>query len=330
MKAFVTGATGFVGGALVRRLLGASHQVRALVRPGADTRQLDGLPVERIPGDLSDDESLRLGMQGCKWVFHTAALYSFWGHTWEDFYQANVEGTRRMCLAAQAAGVQRMVYTSSIAALGIPTGEAPADENTPVGLEDKIGHYKRSKFLAEQVAGEFARGGLPLVIVNPAAPVGVGDLKPTPTGQLIVDFLKGKIFGYVPTGMNIVDVEAVAQGHLLAAERGQVGERYILGGENLPLKTVLDLLCEVTGRKPKHRRIPYGVALGWAYVDVSLARLLPGRIPLATPEKVRISRQFEYYDSGKAVRELGYPLMPAKEALEKAVRWYRENGYVTD
>ena len=327
MRVFITGATGFVGGAVVRRLVEAGHQVRALVRPTSDLRQLEGLEVERIVGDLADEEALRQGMAGCDWVFHVAALYSFWGHPWEAFHEVNVEGTRRVLEIAREGGVARIVYTSSIAALGFNRDRTPATEETPVTLEDKIGHYKRSKFLAEQVALEFARQGTPVVIVNPAAPVGVGDYKPTPTGQMIVDFLHGRMFGYVDAGMNIVDVEDVAEGHLLAAERGRVGERYILGGENLSLKEVLDILAEVSGRPPVRLRIPYPVALGWAYVDVALARLIPGRVPSATPEKVRISRQPEYYDSSKAMRELGYRPRPAREALRKAVEWYRAHGY---
>jgi len=327
MLAFVTGGTGFVGGAVVRQLLAAGHTVRALVRPGTNTRQLDGLPVEQIAGTLADAASLRRGMVGSDWVCHVAALYSYWGHPWEEFYQTNVEGTRRVLAAAGEAGVRRIVYTSSIATLGLPPGDAPANEDTPVTLADKIGHYKRSKFLAEEVARDFARQGLPVVIVNPAAPVGVGDHKPTPTGQMIVDFLQGRMFGYVDTGMNIVDVEDVAAGHLLAAERGRVGERYILGGENLTLKQVLDLLAEVSGRPLVRWRIPHSVALAWAYVDVALARLNRRHVPAATPDKVRLSRQKEYYDSSKAVRELGFRPTPARQALRKSVAWYRAHGY---
>jgi len=327
MNVFVTGGTGFIGGAVVQRLLEAGHEVRALVRPGADTRQLDGLPVERVEGDLRDAESLRRGVAGCDWVFHVAALYSYWGHAWEDFYQTNVKGTRRVLEAARDAGVSRIVYTSSIAVLGFNKDRSPANEDTPSTLADMIGHYKRSKFMAEEVARDFARQGLPVIIVNPGAPVGVGDHKPTPTGQIIVDFLSGRMPAYVDTGLTIVDVEDVAAAHLLAAERGRVGERYILGGENLTLKQVLDLLAEVSGRPRVRFRIPHAVALGWAYVDAALARLNPRRIPTATPEKVRLSRRYEYFDSGKAVRELGLPQTSAREALRKAVEWYRAHGY---
>jgi dihydroflavonol-4-reductase len=297
------------------------------VRCGADTRQLDGLPVERVEGNLLDAESLRRGMAGCGWVFHVAALYSFWGHSWKDFYQTNLGGTRRVLEAAQQEGIQRIVYTSSIAALGVRKDRSPANENTPSSLADRIGPYQRSKFLAEEVARGFARQGLPVVIVNPSTPVGIGDHKPTPTGQIIVDFLNGRMFGYVDTGLNIVDVEDVAAGHLLAVERGQVGQRYILGGENLTLKQILDLLAEVSGRPPVRLRIPHWVAQCWSYVDVAMAKLNPHRVPAATPDKVRLSRRYEFFDPGKAVRELGLPQTPARVALRKAVEWYRAHGY---
>jgi len=327
MRAFVTGGTGFIGGAVVHRLLEAGHEVRALVRPGADTRQLDGLLVERIEGDLADPECLRRGMSDCDWVFHVAALYSYWGHRAEDFHQTNVDGTRRVLEAARREGVARIVYTSSIAALGVHADHTPATEDTPSSLADRIGPYQRSKFLAQQVAIDFARQGLPVVIVNPSTPVGGGDHKPTPTGQIIVDFLNGRMFGYVDTGLNIVDVEDVAAGHLLAAERGRVGERYVLGGQNLTLKQLLALLAEISGRPPVRLRIPHSVALAWSYVDVSLARLSPHRTPAATPDKVRLSRRYEFFDPRKAVQELGLPQTPVEEGLRKAVEWYRAHGY---
>jgi dihydroflavonol-4-reductase len=327
MRTFITGGTGFIGGAVVRGLLEAGHEVRALVRVGANTQQLDGLPVERVQGDLLDGESLRRGMTGCAWVFHVAALYTYWGHTWKDIYQANLGGTRRVLEVAQQEGIERIVYTSSVAALGTHKDGSPANEDTPSTLADRIGPYQRSKFLAEEVARGFARAGLPVVIVNPSTPVGIGDHKPTPTGQIIVDFLNGRIFGYVDTGLNIIDVEDVAAGHLLAAARGQVGQRYILGGENLTLKQILDLLAEVSGRPPVRLRIPHWVAHGWAYVDVAMAKLNPHRTPAATPDKVRLARRYEFFDPGKAVRELGLPQTPARAALRKAVEWYRAHGY---
>ncbi len=327
MRTFVTGGTGFIGGAVVRRLLEAGHEVRTLVRPGADTRQLDSLPVERVEGDLLDRDSLRRGMSGCGWVFHVAALYSYWGHSWNDFNQTNVEGTRQVLEVARQEGIERIVYTSSISALGVRNGGSLATEDTPSTLADRIGPYQRSKFLAEEVAREFARQGLPVVIVNPTSPVGIGDYKPTPTGQIIVDFLNGRMFGYVDTGLNIIDVEDVAAGHLLAAERGQVGQRYILGGENLTLKQILDLLAAISGRPQVRLHIPHWVAQCWAYVDVAMAKLNPHHTPAATPDKVRLSRRYEFFDPGKAVRELGLPQAPARVALRKATEWYRANGY---
>jgi dihydroflavonol-4-reductase len=327
MRAFVTGATGFIGGAVVRRLLEAGHEVRAMVRAGADTRQLEGLPVERLEGDLRDRQSLRRGVSGCDWAFHVAALYSYWGHRWRDFFESNVEGTRRALEAARDERAARIVYTSSIAALGVHKDGSPATEATPSTLADRIGLYQRSKFMAEEIARDFARQGVPVVIVNPSSPVGIGDHKPTPTGQIIVDFLNGRMFGYVNTGLNIIDVDDVAAGHLLAAERGRVGERYILGGENLTLKQILDILAEASARPKVSLRIPHGIALAWAYVDVALARLNPHRTPAATPEKVRLSRRFEFFDPGKAVHELGLPQTPARVALRKAVEWYQANGY---
>ncbi len=327
MKVFLTGGTGFIGGALARRLAADGYEIRALVRPGADTRALEGLVLERVEGDLSDLALLREKISGCGWVFHVAALYSYWGHRWQDFYRANVEGTRNVLEAAGAEGVERVVYTSSIAALGVPREGRVANEETPAFLDDRIGKYQRSKFMAQEIAHDFARQGLPLIIVNPSSPVGVGDHKPTPTGQIIVDYLNGRMFGYVDTGLNIVDVEDVAAGHLLAAARGRIGEKYILGGENLTLKQILDMLAEVSGLPRVRLRIPHWVALGYSWIDATLASIIPGRMPAATPEKVRLSRRREFFDPAKAWRELELPKTPAREALSKAVAWYRNHGY---
>jgi dihydroflavonol-4-reductase len=328
MQIFITGATGFVGGAVARRLVEAGHQVRALVRPGASLRQLEGLPIQQVPGHLGDKAALQRGMQGCEWVFHVAALYSYWGHSWQDFFESNVQGTRNVMETAGQTGAQRIVYTSSIAVLGQNKDHSPANETTPVSLQDMIGPYKRSKFLAEQAADQFAGQGLPVVIVNPSAPVGIGDYKPTRTGQIILDFLHHRMPGYVDTGLNIVDVDDVAAGHLLAAQAGRLGERYILGGENLTLKGLLDCLAEISGVSPSRFHIPHSVAMVWAYLDTGLARLNPHHVPTATPETVRLSRRFEFYDSGKAEKELGYSHASAHQALAKAVEWYRDNGYI--
>lgn len=327
MNTFVTGGSGFIGSAVLRRLLEVGHKVKVLVQPGADTRQLDGLPVEQVKGDVRDRQSVHAGMLGCGWVFHLAGLYSYWGHRWKDFYETNVQGTRQVLELARDQGVERIVYTSSIAALGVHKNGFPATEDTACTLTDRISPYQRSKFLAEAVARDFARQGLPVVIVNPSSVVGIGDHRPTPTGQIIVDFLKGRIFGYVDTGLNIIDVQDLAAGHVLAAERGQVGRRYILGGENLTLKQILDLLADISGRPPVPLRMPHWVAHCWAYVDVTLARLNPHRIPTATPDKVRLSRRYEFFDPGRAVRELGLPQTPARVSLGRSVQWYRANGY---
>ena len=328
MRAFVTGGAGFIGGAVVRRLLAEGYDVRTLVRPGDAAPLLEGVPVERIVGDLADLDALRRGAEGCDQVFHLAGLYSFWGHPWEEFYRSNVEGTRNALQTAWDAGASRIVYTSSIATLAQPPADgSPADEETPSGLADMLGHYKRSKFLAEEVARDFARRGAPVVIVNPAMPVGVGDHTPTPSGRMIVDFLNGHMPAYVDTCLTVVDVDDVALGHLLAAEKGRVGERYILGGEVLSLKQLLDLLSEVSGLPYVRWRIPRTLALAWGYVDVSLAAVDRRRVPVATPTSARLSWRREAFTSAKAVRELGFPQTPAREALRKAVEWYRTNGY---
>ena len=327
MKAFVTGGTGFVGSAVIRKLLGAGHEVRALVRPGSNTRMLDGLPVEHIVGDLSKVPVLKKGMNGCDWVFHVAALYAYWGYTWDDFFRSNVEGTRRVMEAANASSVQRIVYTSSIASLGVPRDGTLGTEETPVTLKDMLSDYKRSKFLAEEVVREFVSCGLQVVTVNPAAPVGIGDHKPTQTGKMIVDFLNGKMPAYVDTGLTIVDVDDVANGHILAMEKGVVGDRYILGGENLSLKQVLDLLSDISGRPKVHTRIPRAIALAWAYLDTGFSLVNEKHIPAATPAAVRVSSIKEYFSSDKAIHELGYKFSPARVALRKSVEWYRGNGY---
>jgi dihydroflavonol-4-reductase len=256
-----------------------------------------------------------------------AALYSFWGHSWQEFEQSNIQGTRNVMKAAAQAGVRRIVYTSSIATLGLNPDHSPADELTSVGLQDMMGAYKRSKFLAEQVANRWASQGLPVVIVNPSAPVGTGDYKPTRTGQMVLDYLRRRMPGYVDTGLNIVDVEDVAAGHLLAAQKGRIGERYILGGENITLKQLLDCLSEITGLPPARIQFPRSLALAFSYIDTGLARLNPRHIPTATPETVRLSRRYEFFDSSKAEHELGYTHAPARQSLAKAVAWYRENGY---
>jgi dihydroflavonol-4-reductase len=327
MRAFVTGGTGFVGGALVHHLLKNNLEVVALARAGADLRQLQGLNIHLVEGDLSSVSVLANGMDGCDWVFHVAALYAYWGYSWEEFFQSNVEGTRNVLTAARQAGAGRVVHTSSIAVLAPPSQGDIANEDTPTQYEELVGFYKRSKYLAEGVVQEFVAGGLPVVIVNPSAPIGAADWKPTATGKVIVDYLNGKMPAYVQSHQNMVDVEDVAAGHLLAAQNGKAGERYILGGENITLKQFLDLLSEVSGLPPVKVRMPHSVALAWSYVDISLPKLIKGYRPTATPDAVRIGRLHSYHDSGKAKRELGYTPGPVKAAVKKAVDWYRLNGY---
>jgi len=286
------------------------------------------LPVEIYHGDVRDLDSLRRATKGCAQVYHVAALYKLWLRHEQEIYETNVTGTENVLKAARESGVEKVIYTSSVATLGLPGDGTAGNEETPVSLADMVGDYKRSKFLAEQVAVRYAREGLPVVIVNPSTPVGIGDLKPTPTGKLIVDFLSGKLPAYVDTGLNLVDVEDVARGHVLAADKGQVGEKYILGHENLTLQQILALLAELSGRPAPRFKVPYALALGVAYADAALARLIPGREPFAPPVGVKLSKKKMFFDPSKAVRELGLPQTPVREALRKAVQWFEENGYV--
>jgi dihydroflavonol-4-reductase len=327
MKTLVTGGTGFVGANVVRTLLQQGTQVRALVRPRSDLRNLDRLDVERVTGDLRDRVSLGAALKGCDTLYHVAAMYALWTPNRRDIYDTNVTGTVNLLEAAGMAGVQKIVYTSSVATIGLPKDGTPGTEEVPLRSEDMVSDYKRSKYLAEQEVLKYAQRGLPVVIVNPSFPVGPWDVKPTPSGQLIVNFLRGKLPAYVDTGLNVVDVEDVAIGHVRAAEKGRIGERYILGHVNLALPELFQLLERVSGVKAPRHRVPYGVAYCSAYVSEFVARTITHKPPFATVAGVQLSRKRMFFDASKAVRELEFPQTPAVEALSKAVEWFRRQGY---
>jgi dihydroflavonol-4-reductase len=322
---FVTGGTGFVGAHLVRALLARGEAVRCLVRPGR-REAFEGLPVEIVEGDLGDRALLRRALDGCGTLFHCAADYRLHVPDPEAMYRSNVEGTDNVLAAAADAGVSRIVYTSSVATLVGADGGAPATETAAPALDDMVGPYKRSKFLAERTALAWHARGLPVVIVNPSTPIGELDIKPTPTGRLVVDFLNRRMPAYVNTGLNLVDVKDVAAGHLLAAERGQPGERYILGHRNMSLREVLGALGEVARLPAPRLRLPHLVPLALAALEAPWARLT-GRAPRIPLDGVRMSRRTMFVDAGKAVRELGLPQSPVEEALARAVGWFRSHGY---
>jgi dihydroflavonol-4-reductase len=328
MTALVTGGTGFVGNHVVRRLLHEGVTVRVLTRAHRPAQLLEGLPVEIVHGDLRDPASLQRAVEGCRWVFHVAADYRLWSPDPGELYRVNVDGTVALLEAVRDAGVaERVVYTSTVGALGLPRDGRPGSECTPVSLDDMVGHYKRSKYLAEQAVLRMASEGLPVTLVHPSTPVGPGDWKPTPTGQMIVDFLSGRMPAYLDTGLNLVAVEDVADGHLLAARHSRVGEKYILGNENLTLCRILERLGQIAGRAAPRIAMPYGVALCLAHLDQWLEGGLLRREPRVPLEGVRMARKRMFFDSSKAVRELGMPQTSVDEALARAVRWYEQNGY---
>lgn len=327
MTTLVTGATGFVGSHVARQLVARGEGVRVLLRPSSQLRAIEDLPVERAYGDLREAASLAPALDGVRRVFHVAADYRLWARHPQEIYESNVTGTRHLLAAARRAGVERFIYTSTVATIAVPRADTLPNEATVAALPEMVGHYKRSKFLAEQEARRAAAEGLPVVIVNPTTPVGPGDWKPTPTGRIILDFLNGRMPGYVHTGLNLVPVEDVAAGHLLAAERGRVGERYILGGRNLTLKEILEVLARITGRPAPRLRLPYVVALAAGYADHLVSRVL-GREPQIPLEGVRMARHKMFVDCSRAARELCFTAGPVEQALERAVRWYEENGYV--
>jgi len=325
-KVFLTGATGFIGASLARELVKQGCHVRALVRPGSDRSNLAGLDVELHVGDLRDAASLESGIAGCDTLFHAAADYRLWTRDPSSMYEVNVGGTRALLTAALKRDVSRVVYTSSVGTLGNPGDGTPGTEQTPVTFAEMVGHYKKSKFLAEREAESFLSRGLPLVIVNPSTPVGALDIKPTPTGKIIVDFLNRKMPAYLDTGLNLIDVEDCAAGHILAARHGRIGEKYILGNRNLTLREIFMLLEQISGLPAPRVRLPYTPILLAAYLNEGLSRIT-GKEPLIPLAGVRMAGKLMYFDPSKAIRELGLPQRPVRDALEKAVAWFYAHGY---
>lgn len=327
MTTLITGATGFLGSAVARLLLEEGRQLRALVRAGSDTANIDGLDLERVTGDLTDMASLKTAVRGCDALYHVAADYRLWIPNPQEIYAINVDGTRNLMRAAGEAGAARIVYTSSVAALGLNKDGTPADENVPVRLDDMIGHYKRSKYLAEEVVrGMAAQDGLPAVIVNPSTPIGARDIKPTPTGRIIVDFVNGRMPAYVDTGLNLVHVDDCARGHLLAFEHGKPGERYILGGENLSLREILLALGCIAGRSAPGVRLPNRLLVPFAYGAEGWGRLT-GFEPRLTVDSLKMARKRMYFSSEKAKQELGFSSRSGEAALSDAVAWFAANNY---
>lgn len=334
MRTLVTGATGFVGSHVAKQLAAQGADLRLLVRKTSNLANIAQLKADHVTGDITDPASLQRAMQDCEFVFHVAADYRLWtpDRTGKEMYDANVGGTRNIIAAAQAAGVRRVIYCSSVATMGFEhagKGAKPVTESDPVSLAEMIGHYKRSKFMAEQLALEAGKSGANVVVVNPTTPVGEQDIKPTPTGRIILDFLKGNFPAYVDTGLNLADVTEVANGHVLAMERAVPGERYILGGVDLTLKQLLDKLAAITGLKSPTTKVPHAVAMGFAVFDEFFTGRIRGKEPRATVDAVRMGRKKMFASSAKAERELGYKIVPVEPALRRAVDWFKQNGYVT-
>jgi dihydroflavonol-4-reductase len=328
MKVFLTGATGFVGSHVAHELARRGAKIRILVRPTSPLQNLEGLQVELVEGDLLKPETLRSGMAGCDAVIHVAADYRLWIPDPKHIYSVNVQGTRDLLRIAREEAVPRVVYTSSVATMGFRSDGTIVDENTPVSLADMIGHYKRSKFLAEQAAIDAARAGQQVVVLNPTTPIGPNDIKPTPTGQIIVDFLNHKFPAYVDTGLNLVDVKEVAKTHVDALTRGCPGERYILGGENLTLKQILDKMSAITQIPSPTIRVPHAVAMTFAFFDQTVTGRIRGREPRATVEAVRMGKKKMFASSAKAERDLGFSVVPVYSALRGAIDWFVAHGYV--
>lgn len=327
MKVLVTGATGFIGFHVARLLKNKGLDVSALARKGSGTKHLKAAGIKTIPGDIRDPVSVRKAVRGCTQVYHLAADYRLWVPDPETMYAINVQGTRNIMSASMDAGVLKVIYTSSVGTLAAGRNGTSANETTPVSINDMIGDYKRSKFIAEQEVVSFIKKGLPAIIVNPSTPIGAYDIKPTPTGKIIVDFINGRMPAYLDTGLNFVDVEDVAEGHWLAAQNGRIGEKYILGNRNMGLGEFLGLLAQITGRRPPFARLPYLPVLAAAYVNEAISKISkrPPMIPLAG---VRMARKFMYFDCSKAAKELKMRRSPVEEAIEKAVQWFQDNHYI--
>ncbi|WP_213803558.1 hopanoid-associated sugar epimerase [Granulicella sp. dw_53] len=327
MRVFITGATGFVGSHVARCYAGSGAQLRLLTRSNSRLDALAGIDAETVVGDLRRTEGLRSALTGCDALVHVAADYRLWVRDPQEMYAANVDGTRELLKLAREVGVQRVVYTSSVATMGFKTDGTIVDERTPVSLDDMIGHYKRSKFLGEQEAIQAARSGQRVIILNPTTPIGSGDAKPTPTGRIVVDFLNKNFPAYVDTGLNLVDVGEVARMHRVALERGTSGERYILGGENLTLKQILDRMSAITGLPSPNLKVPHSVAMIFAFFDENFTGKLRGKEPRATLEAVRMGRKMMFASSAKAERELGFKVLPVYNALRSAIDWFIAHGY---
>ena len=327
MTTLITGANGFLGSAVLRLLLQQGHTVRALVRPGSDRRNFADIDVEIVEGDLRDTDSLKHAIKDCRYLFHLAADYRLWIPDPEVMYQTNVDGTHNMITAACEAGVEKIVYTSSVATLGLNDDGSPADESTPVSIENMFGHYKRSKFLAEKEVDRLVREkSCPVTIVNPSTPVGPRDIKPTPTGRIVLDTIRGRMPAYVDTGLNIVHVDDVAKGHLLALEKGEIGERYILGGDNMTLASILEYICVSQNMKPPTIKLPHNLVLPIAWFMEQIAKITK-KEPRATVDSVRMSKKLMYFSSNKAREKLGYQTRPGVEGLKDAIDWFNKEGY---
>lgn len=327
MKVLITGSSGFIGAAVTRAVVAKGDEVRVLVRATSNRSNLDGLPVETVEGDLQDPQSLKKAVAGCQGIYHVAAHYALWARDPATFYQVNVEGTKHLFRAAEAAGVERIVYTSTIGAIGLPGDGGLGHEEIFPSETQLSGDYKRSKFLAEQEVLNMARAGLPVVIVNPTAPVGARDVKPTPTGQIIVDFMKGKVFAYIETGMNLIDVDDVALGHVRAMERGRIGERYILGNQNLMFREICQMLSQLTGVPAPRVRLPWRWIVPLAHVNTWIADYVTHKTPRIPLEGVKMAKYRMHYDCTKARTELDLPQSSVETALKKAVQWFRQYGY---